>query len=209
MQKLKLKPTAQRLIIAQLNHCFDKKRLHLPELAKFMDIEISAFRRAIKQLEELGLAKRYCGTGRDAHKVFLRWNMRNSDLWCYSYHLMRNPLIEHYNIVFPENMDQFTPGGLDLLAKRAGGFKSFDKPHLIYKGFSQSRKKNEALIRRIRPSEAGFVAEFWAYPPILPGRTEMDDISLILSTDLPETGIEAAHNRLLAKFDWTDHLEWN
>ena len=60
------------------------------------------------------------------------------------------------------------PGGLHLLSERTTHKKIDGKPHLVYKGFSQSRKRNEALIERVRPSEADYVVEFWSYPPILP-----------------------------------------
>ena len=43
------------------------------------------------------------------------------------------------------------PGGLHLLSERTTHKKIDGKPHLVYKGFSQSRKRNEALIERVRP----------------------------------------------------------
>ena len=71
-------------------------------------------------------------------------------------------------------MKKSTPGGLHLLSERTTHKKIDGKPHLVYKGFSQSRKRNEALIERVRPSEGDYVVEFWSYPPILPGKDEMD-----------------------------------
>ena len=50
-------------------------------------------------------------------------------------------------------MELFTPGGLHLLSERTTHKKIDGKPHLVYKGFSQSRKRNEALIERFRSSE--------------------------------------------------------
>ena len=72
-----------------------------------------------------------------------------------------------YNAI-PWELLFYTPGGLHLLSERTTHKKIDGKPHLVYKGFSQSRKRNAALIERVRPSEADYVVEFWSYPPILP-----------------------------------------
>ena len=104
-------------------------------------------------------------------------------LWEAAIKYMKPPCVRHYHVKTPANMELFTPGGLHLLSERTTHKKIDGKPHLVYKGFSQSRKRNEALIERVRPSEADYVVEFWSYPPILPGKDEMDNLSLYLSTD--------------------------
>ena len=182
MQSEKISFLAQRLIIAKLNHCFKGRLFTLVELAELMEVEISALRRAVKELEEHKLAHRITGTGKDMHKVFLDWDKGKVQLWEASIKYMRPPKTRHYHVKTPANMELFTPGGLHLLSERTTHKKIDGKPHLVYKGFSQSRKRNEALIERVRPSEADYVVEFWSYPPILPGKDEMN-LFLALSLD--------------------------
>ena len=73
-QSEKLGYLTQRLIIAKLNHCFKGRLFTLVELAELMEVEISALRCAVKELEEHKLAHRETGTGKDMHKVFLDWD---------------------------------------------------------------------------------------------------------------------------------------
>ena len=198
-----LSPTAQRLILAKLNHCFKGKQYSMLELADLLGLEQTSLRYAMMELEEHGFAHRVRGKGVDMHKVYLDWDKGKVQLWEAAIKYMKPPCVRHYHVKTPANMELFTPGGLHLLSERTTHKKIDGKPHLVYKGFSQSRKRNEALIERVRPSEADYVVEFWSYPPILPGKDEMDNLSLYLSTDATgDRDMEMNHALILTTFDW-------
>ena len=206
MKTQKLTPLAQWLIIAKLNHCFKGNHLSMQEIADLFKVERISIRRAAEQLEEHGFAHRVRGKGVDMHKVYLDWDKGKVQLWEAAIKYMKPPCVRHYHVKTPANMELFTPGGLHLLSERTTHKKIDGKPHLVYKGFSQSRKRNEALIERVRPSEADYVVEFWSYPPILPGRDEMDNLSLYLSTDATgDKDMEMNHALILTTFDWDGH----
>ena len=199
----RLTPIAQYLILAKLNHCFKDTHLSVLELADFIGVEQASIRRAAQNLEWLGFARRVHGQGADLHKVYLEWKMGKVQLWEKAIRWMRKPVVRHYHVSTPENMDAFIPGGANLLSERTTGFKIDGKPHLVYKGFSQKRESNEALIHRVKPTEADYVVEFWSHPPLLPGKTEMDNLSLYLSIDpTGDRNIELNHCLILTTFDW-------
>ena len=198
-----LNPTAQYIIIAKLNHCFDRNHLSMQELATLLGVERITIRRSAQELERLGLAHRVRGRGVKSNNVYLVWDKEKLDLWIAAFRYMRNPIVRHYHVTAPEDLSLFTPGGLHLLNRRFPSFAVPGKTHLVHKGASQARNKNESLIQRGRPSEADYVGEFWSYPPILPGHTEIDNLSLFLSTN---PGVyenaDSAHCKLISTFDW-------
>ena len=197
---------AQRLILAELNHCFDGKELNTEQLAEFMGYDQQALRKAINCLEGLGIAKREFRHREPYFGCYLHWNLHGKELWNAAVNLLRCPVIRHYNVVTPSDMSDFTPSTESLLAERHFAYVLRSRPVLAYRGRSHGWMNNEKHITRTRPTAADYIVEFWAYPPLLPGLKEMDNLSLWTALQTPRNPILALYGGILVdQFDFDGH----
>ena len=194
---------AQRIILAKLNHCYDSVRISTGEIGAFLGYGRAVIFPALKELEAHKFIERIHGSGENNHRVYVRWLIEQRPLWEAAKPLLRNPVVRTYNIATPEDMDAFIPSTESLLPFHNPRYELHSVPTLAYRGASMSRSQNETLITRMPPTKAAYRCEFWRYPPLLPGKTEIDALSLYLVCDTPRDPSLVLYRWILEEqFDW-------
>lgn len=189
---------SQRVLIAYLNNCFEEVPT-IPSVCQFLNCSRVTATKVFDEIEAAGLAKRTSIPA--SHQIGLTFMAKGKTLWEKMEPHLKSPIrtLVHLDSV-PENTPIVHSGESALADCTMLGHPDVMHLTLYVTGNDYSRLKSRAV-----PSEeASVVVEVWHYPPLLPGRNNIDPLSIWLTTrDIAnDERVQGEREEMMEKFKW-------
>ena len=175
----KVRYPTQRFIIGHLNG-LDREMKTTAELREFYGWSRDVWQIIKKDLEDFGLAKVDWIRNQQSHSTEVIWSCDGRELWNKAFPVMSPPVSKLKHALRPDDMSNFTPSGETLLAARSPFFIYRKKP--IFAHLKPSSNDNYQRVTPCSCADPNAIdVQFWHYPPLYPGKTEIDNLTLYLA----------------------------
>ena len=189
---------AQRIVLAKLNHLLTEPITAdtLREQFGYSTVTIIA---ALKELELQGIIRRE--NLPNSRKQSIIFTTIGRSLWDKISPLLSNPISEKIAVdTLPASFNRIRSGETALAENSM--LNPSEQEFLAFYGSAAERKalKDQQVVL----DDGKYVIEFWRYPPLLPGRVNIDPLSTILVTReiANDERVAGEHEEILENFKW-------
>lgn len=202
MRNNTISSTAQQIVLSTLNGVETEGR-SVQQLIALFNSNKPTMNVALDDLEQANLAIRCHGKGQNRREKQLVWLKSSRKLWTAALPFLQSPVSGIVYSATPAQSSFFTISGETLLHERVPEFTS--KAKTCYVHLEESGCDNEKRVAKLPFKKASCRVEFWRYPPILPGQSKIDNLSLYLALDSAhDPKVRDYRDKLIETFPWNN-----